>query len=296
MWSRICEKKFIIGILFTFLLILVFYRWSECGFEHQTCKWQDWTGFGEFVAPSGIKLTRTLWDWLGILIVPLFLAYGVWRLNKSQKQSEQQIETDKQRQISLENYFDKMSELLLEENLRGVIKQESEGKGNSTEARKIARTRTLGLMQVMDSERKAQALQFIYESDLINKENPIIELLGIDLSDSNLSKASLQKAKIVGADFTNGNLEGAILTEADLNGSLFINSKFKDANLAKVNFELADFTNANFTNANFTGGIVKAAIFDKADLSSAQNFTQEMLDTVGSCKGAILPPNLKWIY
>ncbi len=289
------------------LLILGTYRWYECGFGYQNCYWRDWTGFGEYRDPKG-KFTRgkTIWDLLTLIIVPLAIALTVWLLNRSQEKNKQQIETkrqeqialveaDKQRQTALENYYDKMSELLLEENLRGPIKTPPQ-KDNSEEARKIARTRTLGLMQIMDADRKAQVLQFIYEADLINKENPIINLLGIDLSDSNLMNASLLDVKIVGSDFTNANLENAKLMNSNFAGSIFNKSILKNAKLTDVNFEQAVFTQIDFIKADFEKANVLAAIFDNVDLSSAQNFTQEMLDNVGSLKETKLPPGLTWKY
>src|SRR5215471_2268607 len=76
-------------------------------------KW-GWTGFS----------TRTLWDWLGLLAVlaiPIVVGLGValftTKFNEQQSRTEHEIASDNQRQAVLQAYLDKMSELLLKENL-----------------------------------------------------------------------------------------------------------------------------------------------------------------------------------
>ena len=100
----------------------------------------SWTGFSELVSgqytyttEENIKvvLAKTLWDWMGLLIVPLVLGVGVFILNSSQRRNEQEIaeesrkqdleiakesrETDReiardrQHQTTLETYFDRMT-------------------------------------------------------------------------------------------------------------------------------------------------------------------------------------------
>src|SRR6266699_3076249 len=92
---------------------------------------------------------KTFWDWLQLLIIPAVLAVGGYLFNyttgrNEQKaaqvrdQTERDISLDNQREAALQVYIDKMSELLLHENLR----QSSQG----DEVRNIARVRTLTLL------------------------------------------------------------------------------------------------------------------------------------------------------
>src|SRR5690554_3983403 len=71
---------------------------------------------------------KTLWDWMALLLVPLVLAIGGWWLNKTQKdiereQAEQQAELERE---TLEQYFDRMTELLLGWDLRKKAETEEE--------------------------------------------------------------------------------------------------------------------------------------------------------------------------
>ena len=73
----------------------------------------DWTGFN-----GKIKSGKTLWDWMQLLFIPVVLTLGaIWYT--ARQSHDLQITLDNQRETVLQTYFDKMSELLLHENLRG---------------------------------------------------------------------------------------------------------------------------------------------------------------------------------
>ena len=69
-------------------------------------KWGwDWTGFAPYFSPHGTQYNdaprgRTLWDWLGLLIIPLMLAFtGFWiserDKGRDKKIAEQQYLADR---------------------------------------------------------------------------------------------------------------------------------------------------------------------------------------------------------
>src|SRR5438874_719490 len=86
-----------------------------------------WTGFN-----------KTLWDWMQLLIIPVALALvAVW-FNRIERKNEQFIASDNQRETALQGYLDRMSELLLKEDLRLSNPDD--------EVRNVARVRTLTLL------------------------------------------------------------------------------------------------------------------------------------------------------
>src|SRR6266699_1681965 len=153
--------------------------------------WFDWTGFDGYTqvtiahttsGPSAGTVVRTevyqpgkaLWDWLQLLIIPAVLVVGGFLLNYTtsrdeqkstqlRDQTERDVALDNQREQALRAYIDSMSELLLQENLRGSEEDD--------EVQKIARVRTLTVLPRLDGKRKSSVLQFLYESGLINKDN-----------------------------------------------------------------------------------------------------------------------------
>ena len=182
-----------------------------------------WTGFGPYNETINGPRAKSLWDWLDLLIVPLVLSVGVWFLSSTEKESEKLVELDRQRQVMLELFIDQISKLILNNNLKS--------KKVTSEIRVLARTYALGAFRRLDKERKAEALQFLFESQLINK-NPVISLNG-----ANLREAILDTADLI---------------EAEIKGAYFCFASFKNANLTKTNFCGCDLSFTNFTQANLT--------------------------------------------
>src|SRR5205807_1727593 len=113
------------GVVFLFCVgfVLATYRfgWSSTGF-----------------------LSKSLWDWLQLLIVPLALAIIALvfqransrteqQIAKQRYEQDQQIALDKQQGDLLQAYLDRMSDLLLKENLLA---------SKSEQVRNVARVRT----------------------------------------------------------------------------------------------------------------------------------------------------------
>lgn len=151
----------------------------------------DWSGTG--------FLKKTLWDWLQLLIVPLVLAVVALvfqiantrteqQIAKQRYEQDQQIALDKQREDLLQAYLDRMSELLLEKNLRTSAPDE--------EVRKVARVRTTTVLFQLDARRIGYVFTFLRESKLMSatSNDNIVSLSGADLSGVNLSFANLSGA------------------------------------------------------------------------------------------------------
>lgn len=71
---------------------------------------------------------------------------------------------ENQREAALQAYIEKMSTLLLTQNLGDFSEDE--------EVRKIARGRTLTVLRRLDAERKGRVLRFLHESGLVDKDKP----------------------------------------------------------------------------------------------------------------------------
>src|SRR5216684_1572728 len=160
-------------------------------------KWK-WLGFSD----------KTLWNWLqllGVLAIPVVLVLGtLWlgtqqsqmseallknqhdtalAMSQQQRETEQAIAEDQQRETTLNTYFDRMSALLLDKNL----KDPKAGAG----LRALARARTLTALRSLDPFRKGILVQFLYEAGLIKNDHTEVDLTGADLSHADLSGANL---------------------------------------------------------------------------------------------------------
>jgi len=214
-----------------------------------------WTGF------QG----KTLWDWLqllGVLAIPLVvvgatIAFGIQQANLANQQHEadQQLALDQQRQATLVAYLDNMKDLLLN---RGLIISRS-----GDEVRVIAHTETLSAMRQLDGKRNDLLIQFLQDAHLIGFQSG--NIVSFELAD--LRSTDLSFAFLYGVDLSEALLIGANLNFADLNG-------------------------ANLSYAFLEDATLRGATLSGANLSGAYNLTQQQLDQVQSCKGAILPKGL----
>lgn len=208
-----------------------------------------WTGFAEYVPKTKDAVReKTLWDWLDLLIVPAVLAIVAFLLDGSRKRSEQAVESDRQRQATLDGYFDYVSGLLLAGHLSNAT--------TSRVARELARTRTLAALRLLDGMRKAQVLQFLYEARLIDSD-PVVNLNGADFRLALLDEATLSGAELRGAYFNGASIRFATLSGADLRGSDFSGAKFGSSNL----------TGARLAQARLDDVDLRTAILENADLS-----------------------------
>jgi uncharacterized protein YjbI with pentapeptide repeats len=236
---------------------------------------------------------KSLWDWLGLLGVPLVLAvlgYGFQDREKKREEKRQEqlqkiaeqnrdkdlkIADDKQKDETLKNYFDSMKELLLDKGLK------SSQEGN--EVRDVARILTLSVFRQLDSKRNQLVTQFLQESGLIaykeNQSPPVLNfkeamLNGVDLSGANFVLTDLNDAILDDAILTEIYLVGAHLNNALLNNAHLNNALLNNAHLVGAHLADADLNGADLRGADLAGSVLifanlSGAIFDRADLSGA---------------------------
>jgi hypothetical protein len=103
-----------------------------------------------------------------------------------------ELEDQRAHETALQNYFEQVGKLLVEQPLRGT----SPGDNLST----AVRAQTLAVLEGLDHDRKRFLLEFLYESGLINKDNPVVSLVSANLRGANLIEANLTKAYLLNAD------------------------------------------------------------------------------------------------
>ena len=221
----------------------------------------DWTGFN-----GNIKSGKTLWDWMQLLFIPVVLTLGaIWYT--ARQNHDLQITLDNQRETVLQNYLDKMSELLLHENLR------TSKRGD--DVTNIAHARTLTVLPKLDPIRKRSIILFLAESGLITRDKWVIDTSFADLRGVDLSQAmKLDSISLEGAYLQGANLSRAELSRANLRGTNLLH-----ANLSGTDLWEADLTDANLTDSDLRG----------ATLKRATGITVERLKQAKSLKGATMP-------
>jgi uncharacterized protein YjbI with pentapeptide repeats len=272
-------------ILVASLSVLLVLIWI--GYYHER------TGFGWWVNSKGeLERAKTLWDWLDLLIVPAVLALGALGLNWAARRSEREIAQKRREQeqnlasqasraATLQSYLDKMTDLLLENELR-----ESEP---DSEVQYIARARTLTVLEMLDPWRKRMLLVFLHEAGLIRTDEAVVNLRGAFLGWANLGSTNLSNAELVGvllpeaslykANLAGANLSEAILHRADLRIADVIGANFSEANLIgadlreailqEANLKYANLSEADLTGANLTWADLREAVLVRSSLTDA---------------------------
>jgi uncharacterized protein YjbI with pentapeptide repeats len=253
-WQQIKKHQVAIGVVAMVLVVAI--TLIIVGY------WFDWAGFngynkitvahtisgtnaGTVIRTEEYQPGRTLWDWLQLLIIPVVLAVGGYVINltisrseqeatKQRAKTERETTEDNQREAALQAYIDKMSELLLERQLRESKPED--------EVRTIGRVQTLTVLRRLDAERKGNVLKFLKESSLIDCNKCIVDLRYAVLSGANLSGADLRETNLSEADLDEANLSEAYLTGSDLSRAYLIG-----ANLTGVDLSCAKLTDANIT-------------------------------------------------
>lgn len=227
---------------------------------------------------------KTLKDWLQLisaLLVPILIAFGtLWftevqsqasaSASAEQHQTDLQLAKDQQQETALQTYLDRMSDLLLNDNLRASKP--------GSEARNVARARTVTLLEQLDGVGKREVVQFLYEAGLIDTgSGPIVSLNGANLSAANLRGANLNDADLSGATLGGADLSYATLSGADLSYADLITVKFDGSEEEGIN------TYAILLGANLSG----------ANLRGATGTTNEQLSMAKSLKGTTMPDGTK---
>jgi uncharacterized protein YjbI with pentapeptide repeats len=273
---------------------------------------------------------KTVWDWLQLLIVPIMLSLitvaFTWQQNERQQriegiraqqaqkienqraEAERDLQEQRAQQATLQAYLDQMGTLLLDRDLRNA--------SENSDVRRLARARTLVVLDALSSDRRDRVLRFLEETELIQARPPdrppIISLKyaslrnfeltgkqllrGTDLTQAWLSGAELSETHLEGTDLSGAHLGGADLRSANLKDAKLSGAYLYDTDLGGANLSGADLSDAE---GRFESGArmirtrLDGADLGGADLTNAR-VTEEQLREAESLEGATMPNGQKY--
>ncbi|MFT3890873.1 MAG: pentapeptide repeat-containing protein [Anaerolineales bacterium] len=216
--------------------------------------------------------SKTLWDWLELLVIPAVLSGGAllfnWQTRKTEvelankrREYEEQIALDRLYESALQSYIDYMTSLLLEKNLR-----ESQP---DTEVSNIARIRTITAMKSINSSRNALLLSFLREGHLIFPFSKIIRLNHSDLSNIDLQGCYLSEMDFDWVNFSRSNLQGTVWSKSFLHNAIFHDANLSNSYLISSYGDYAQFKNCNLESAILDDAKLSNAVFDNSTLFKA---------------------------
>ena len=246
----------------------------------------EWTGINQHevttiqtntsITTQITQKTKTLWDFMDLLVIPLFLVgIAVW-FEKRNRDSEMATTEERIREDALQAYFDRMSDLLLDHNLYNA--------GKNDNVRYIARARTTSILEQLDGHRKGKVLSFLYSLNLIHctfnddwkvDKFPVIGLIGADLSEVSVpggavTTANLENTFLQNCDLSRAELQGVNLSKSVLTSALLIEANLKDTNLRGANLEIAFLIDTNLDGADLSNDNLNKAIVATEQLKKAK--------------------------
>ncbi len=243
---------------------------------------------------------KTLYDLMQLLVVPLALAaVGFWfaaqqearqqQIEDQRARVEREVEAQRAEQVTLQAYLDQMGALLLDRGLRTA--------DENSDVSRLARARTLVVLDALSPPRQERALRFLNEAELIRgsppDDQPVITLKYASLPNSELHHrrllrgANLQQANLSGSDLAHTDLSGAYLVDVDLSNAGELWEKGTDLWERGAGLTDADLSGANLTGADLSNAYLAGANLEGADI------TDEQLAMCKSLEGATLPDGTK---
>src|SRR5215203_4692617 len=183
---------------------------------------------------------------VGVLIAQVVNSH----LTKTTQDTQQKLDQEARQNSELQNYLSTVGELPT---------------NPDPAADTSAQAQTLTVLPDLDYEQKRTVMQFLYQADLINKDNPRIRLFYADLTSANLKGTDAQENKFV---LDNVNLRGVDLSDADLN-------------------------HAYLANADLSGATLSDADLNHAELQTVTSLTQEQIDEAKGDERTQLPEGLQ---
>jgi hypothetical protein len=220
----------------------------------------------------------TVYQWLKVLAVPITVGAVVPWLNWLQRRRERYVDDQRAKDEALQSYLDKMSQLLIDEELHNKW-------GDYDETRVTARAQTLAVLERLDPKRKRTVLLFLREARLINR----------DKYSPKEEPNRTYYAHYVGlkdADFSGAELEGArlISTLGDQPISLK-GANLKDAKLSKAILHKADLSDVDLRGSELHDAELHDADLSGADLRGAKGVTKEQLEEQTTMLGGATMPD-----
>lgn len=241
------------------------------------------------VVTTKFEQSKTLWDWLPVIITPLTLALlGLWFQFEQEKASATKLRED-----ALESYINAVSALFSEKKLHEIKKEDSVQQKIIYPDVNIIRIRTLSILRrlinenVIDNILVIDVINFLQSIKISDFDENFFELVNLSntnlqsvdfnrfkLKNINLEHCNLRGARFLEADLTNAklykaNLEEAVLTQAILNEavlgetnlqkSFLIKAQLKNANLRKANLKKSNMKQANLEGADLEGASMEGA-------------------------------------
>ena len=267
--------------------------------------------------------SKSVWDGLELLGVPLVLAIlGAWFQSSQQKQADRiareqrEQDGDETREEVLQLYFDRISTLLIDKNLMAIaakkeffdrVKREDISAmllhdfirkfggfpGNSFRdfQRYLSEDNDIGAKEALGFNRAEQELLDVATDVIQARTLSILRRFEQDLERKTSVIRFLAEADVISRlrlDLSRTNLSNANLSNTNLSNANLSDANLSDANLSKANLSNTNLSNADLSSASIYSTDMKGADLEVAslcntNLNTAKGLTEAQLSQALLC-------------
>jgi hypothetical protein len=181
------------------------------------------------IALIGVLITQ--------IVTMIIQIVTIRKAGRDQTHEQASLALEQAQNEALRAYLDQMSDLMIDQQLGRARKDKD---SLEDQVRNVAQARTIAILMGLDGRHKRRPLKMIYELELINEGDNILDLKNAgldhaDFSEFSLRDACLRFADLRGADLQGSDLSGANLSYADLRGANLTNTDLSYVNLSGAN-------------------------------------------------------------
>lgn len=265
-------RRFFICLVLLLLLIAVV-TIMVAGYSH------SWTGFSSYHDSTGIFYpAKKLWDWMELLLIPALLATLAFFFSRAQSHREIALGLLNKREQALQDYFSYMTQLL--------VNTDCQNEDNVESAQRLARVRTITLLEMLEGRQKGYVVMFLVEAGLVDRDSPLINLERANLQSLELEPGDYSMCNFHGVNLYGANLAWCNLTHSDLGGSTIQRADLESIDLSSSNLDYTDLSGADLYESRFIKAHMIKTRFNDANLEKS-NLREAILRTA-EMKGANL--------
>jgi uncharacterized protein YjbI with pentapeptide repeats len=187
---------------------------------------------------------------------------------------------------ALQAYYEQIGKMLTEQGLRNS--------GIHDDTRLLAEAQTSTVLRRLDTSRKAELVLFLERAQLINTDDPLVNLVRADLYGVDLSGQVLMETSLEYANLSHANLRGADISMSHVSGTVLSHADLSDANLSHAILSHADLRGADLSNAKLLNASLVYADLSGADLTDANGLRDRDVSLMRSLKGTTMPNGQKY--
>lgn len=226
--------------------------------------------------------SKTLWDWLQLLLVPIILILGGFWLNRSESRHSLEMQksiNDTNLSIEKERFEDGILNSYINDIAQMIINSDT-AKLRTNRIMAVYKIKTLTTLNRLNSERRNYLIQFLVDSKMLNYWDFLSDFKNIHVSGIFFNDVSFDDFKFIGSSISSSRFFSCSIQSSKSSHSDFTSSMFNDMKINIFDISSSKFIQSSLVKVIFSECKIKDSKFygSKIQHSSLGNSTIESSD------------------